>query len=86
MWVNSIDCKPIADGEYWVQTVYGDVMPLTYTYEGGWNTSYRDGKLRNKYAMKDGYIARWHKVDYPEPVPKEWKESYFKNLIRKENE
>lgn len=85
MWIDTRDCTPIADGEYWVQTVYGDVTPMTYTYEGGWNTRYDDkGKLQSKYAMNDGYIARWHKVDYPEPIPKKWKESYYKKLAREE--
>lgn len=85
MWVDSTDCVPIADGQYWVQTVYGDVKSLEYTYEGGWNTHYDNGKLYNKFAMNDGYVARWHKVDYPPAVPQEWKERYFKELERKEN-
>lgn len=87
MWIDTIDCVPIADGEYWVQTVYGKITTMTYTYEGGWNTQYINGKLDNKYAMpNDGYIARWHKVDYPPAIPKEWKERYFQKLERKENE
>ena len=87
MWVDTNDCMPIADGEYWVQTVYGDVKTLAYTYEGGWNTHYEeDGKLHDKYAMNDGYVVRWHKVDYPPAVPKEWKERYFQTLERKEGE
>lgn len=88
MWIDTIDCVPIADGEYWVQTVYGDVSTMSYTYEFGWNTSYRDdGTPNNKHAMEnDGYIARWHKVDYPPAIPKEWKERYFQKLERKENE
>lgn len=86
MWVDTKDCVPIIDGEYWVQTVYGDVKPMTYTFEGGWNTSYVDKKLYDKYAMNDGYITRWHKVDNPPAIPKEWKESYYLNLTEKEKE
>lgn len=85
MWIDTRDCVPIADGSYWVQTVYGDVTPMSYTYEYGWNTSYGDnGEPNNKYAMNDGYIARWHKVDYPPAVPQEWKDSYFNNVVVKE--
>ena len=83
MWIDTRDCEPIADGSYWVQTIYGDVTSMSYTYEYGWNTSYGDNEEpNNKYAMNDGYIARWHKVDYPPAVPQEWKDSYFNSYIK----
>lgn len=81
MWVDTRECVPIADGTYYVQTVYGDVTAMQYTYEGGWNTHYDNGKLYDKYAMNSGYVARWHKVDYPPAVPQAWKEEYYRKEI-----
>lgn len=85
MWVDCKECEPLMDGEYWVQTVYGRVIPLRYTYKYGWNTHISDGVVYNKYPMNDGYIIRWHKVDLPPAVPDDLKESYYKSLMRKES-
>ena len=85
MWVDCKDFEPLMDGKYWVQTVYSDVKALEYTHEGGWNTHYSDGLLYDKYAMNDGYIVRWHKVDLPPAVPEELKEGCYRELVRKES-
>jgi hypothetical protein len=78
MWIDTRDCVPLTDGEYLVQTIYGEVKPLDYTHEGGWNTHYEGDKLFGAYAIRNDYVARWYKVDNPPAVPKAWKEEYLK--------
>ena len=82
MWIDTRECVPLADGEYYVQTVYGGVKTMYYTYEGGWNTHRdSDGALYKENAIDDGYVARWCKVETPPSVPTEWKEEYWKGVI-----
>lgn len=79
MWIDTRECVPLADGEYYVQTVYGGVKTMYYTYEGGWNTHRDpDGTLHTKNAINDGYVCRWCKVEAPPTVPTEWADDYNK--------
>ena len=81
MWINARECVPLADGQFYVQTVYGDVTPMSYTHEGGWNTHIEpDGTVykENAININEGYIARWCMVDTPPSIPTEWKEEYLK--------
>ena len=81
MWINARECVPLADGQFYVQTVYGDVKPMSYTNEGGWNTHTEpDGAVYKENAINDGYIARWYMVDTPPSIPTEWKEEYLKGV------
>lgn len=80
MWIDTRECVPLADGEYIVQTVYGDVKPMNYTHEGGWNTHCEGGVLYDANAMDNLYIVRWHSVTTPKAVPSEWKEEYLKGV------
>lgn len=78
MWIDSKECVPFKDGEYLVQTVFGDVRPLMYTFEGGWNT-HRDenGKVQADNRMEnDGYIARWFLPPTPPTIPEAWVDEY----------
>ena len=78
MWVNSRECVPFKDGEYLIQTVFGDVRSLMYTFEGGWNT-HRDenGKVNADNRMEnDGYIARWFLPPTPPTIPEAWVDEY----------
>lgn len=76
-WVDTKDCLPLLDGVYLVQTVYGEVTAMNYTFDGGWNTHRdMDGNLSDESAMPDTYVARWHQCDTPKAVPKEWKEAH----------
>ena len=80
MWIDTRDCVPLTDGEYSVQTVYGDVCVMSYTREGGWNTHYEDGKLITKNAIRDMYVARWFEIPQPKEVPEEWFNEYMADL------
>lgn len=80
MWINSKECVPFKDGEYLIQTVFGDVRSLMYTFEGGWNT-HRDenGKVNADNRMEnDGYIARWFLPPTPPTIPEAWVDEYTK--------
>lgn len=78
MWIDSKECVPFKDGEYLIQTVFGDVRSLMYTFEGGWNT-HRDenGKVNTNNRMEnDGYIARWFLPPTPPAIPEAWVDEY----------
>lgn len=77
MWIDTRDCVPLTDGEYVVQSVFGDVHSMNYTPEGGWNT-HRDnnGTLYNERAIDGLYVARWCSIPSPKAVPVEWLEDY----------
>lgn len=78
MWVDTRECVPFKDGEYIVQTIYGDVGTMQYTFEGGWNT-HRDenGKVQAGYRLEnDGYIARWFLPPTPPTIPESWVDEY----------
>lgn len=80
MWINSKECVPFKDGQYLIQTVFGDVRSLMYTFEGGWNT-HRDenGKVNADNRMEnDGYIARWFLPPTPPTIPEAWVDEYTK--------
>lgn len=74
MWIDTRDCVPIADGYYLTQTVFGELVGLNYTLQGGWNTQYdRHGLLQMDSAVPYTYVARWYDLaDKPEEVPEEW--------------
>lgn len=79
-WIDARNCVPLSDGNYFIQTVYGDVTSMGYTHEGGWNTHYEpNGVLSDGSAINDGYIVRWFYVTRPPKVPKEWVEEYHDN-------
>ena len=83
-WVDTRNCVPLIDGDYIVQTVYGETTTISYTFEGGWNTHKNDeGELKATSAMNDGYIVRWFAVEKPKPVPAEWKDEYWKGVINR---
>jgi hypothetical protein len=83
-WIDTRNCEPLNDGNYFVQTVYGDVTSIGYTLKGGWNTHIdKDGVLSDESAINDGYIVRWFRVERPPEVPEEWMEEYHEE--RKEN-
>ena len=83
-WVDTIDCVPLADGDYIVQTVFGSTGTMMYTLKGGWNTYYDNkGILHNNNPMPDGYVARWYAAPTPPKVPALWKKEY---LERRSNE
>ena len=82
MWIDTRECVPLVDGEYYVQTVYGDVKGMYYTHEGGWNTHKEpDGTVYTENAINDGYVVRWCKIVAPPSVPTEWKEEYLKGGV-----
>lgn len=75
-WIDTRDCTPLTDGEYFIQTIYGEVVSMNYTTDGGWNT-HRDGDtLYAEKAINDGYVVRWYMAEPPQPVPEEWKAEY----------
>ena len=66
MWIKTSDCEPLKDGEYMVQTRYGSVVAMLYTFKGGWNTRYTtDGELKTENRIESDYIVRW--FDLPKP-------------------
>ena len=82
MWISTRECVPLGDGEYFVQTVYGSVHVMQYTFKGGWNTYYNDGELVDKLAMPDSYVVRWYLMPDPPKVPDEWYNKYKKEVIK----
>lgn len=82
MWIDTRECVPLSDGEYMIQSVFGEVTIMNYTFKGGWNTHYdKQGVLHNNRAIRNEYVARWLKVPTPPEVPKKWATDY----MRKEN-
>lgn len=77
MWIDMRECVPLADGTYLVQTVFGEVAPIHYTTEGGWNTHKDEKGLHNDRAIDETYVARWYSVETPAAVPAEWTEAYI---------
>lgn len=78
MWVNTMDASPKRDGYYLCQFIYGNVSPLSYTVDGGWNTSWSSkGDMRDNYRMSETNIARWYEIDEPEPIPDAWNEAPY---------
>ena len=66
MWIKTTDYEPLKDGEYMVQTKYGKVTSMLYTFKGGWNTYYTtDGELKDDRRIESDYIIRW--FDLPKP-------------------
>lgn len=79
MWIDTRECIPLADGEYMVQTVSGDVTLMNYTFKAGWNTHYdKNGVLYSDKAIENEWVARWFKVPAPPEVPKKWKDEYLR--------
>lgn len=66
MWIKTTDYEPLKDGEYMVQTKYGKVTSMLYTFKGGWNTYYTTyGELKDDRRIESDYIIRW--FDLPKP-------------------
>lgn len=83
MWIDTRDTMPLADGEYMVQTVYGDVRSMMYTFKGGWNTYYdRFGELHGDGEKFELYVVRWYKLDEPGKVPNKWLKEFFRKGVR----
>lgn len=83
MWIDTRDYVPIADGTYLVQTVFGELLGLKYTLQGGWNTDYdKDGNLRDESAVAYTYVARWYEAEKPEAVPEEWLDEHLENYTK----
>ena len=77
-WIDTRDCLPLLNGIYLVQTVYGEVTPMNYTFDGGWNTHKdSEGNLSDESAMPDTYVVRWYQHDAPKAVPKSWVDEYW---------
>lgn len=79
MWINSRECVPFKDGEYLIQTIYGDVRSMLYTFEGGWNTNRNalTGEVMTENRIEnDGYIARWFLPPTPPAIPEAWVDEY----------
>lgn len=72
MWINTREETPTKDGSYVIQTIFGEVLPMSYTVYYGWNT------YTNAYEhpLNDGYVARWFDAPEPPEVPKEWRKEY----------
>ena len=81
-WIDTRNCVPLIDGEYLIQSVFGNVTSMNYTLDGGWNTHYdKDGTLRNENVIADTYVARWYFAPTPPKVPALWEKEH---LDRKE--
>lgn len=77
MWINTREQKPTKDGEYIIQTVYGNVSPMFYTVECGWNTArFSNGSVDDAYPLSDLYVVRWYDIEEPDEVPEKWKEEF----------
>lgn len=78
MWIDTRNYVPIADGTYLVQTVFGELLGLKYTLQGGWNTDYdKDGNLHADSAISNLFVARWYEAEKPDSVPEEWATEYL---------
>lgn len=65
MWIETIDCIPIADGDYRVITANGRETSMSYTKEGGWNTfKTHDGRLIGQ-DISD-FVLMWYNPAVPE--------------------
>lgn len=82
MWVDTRKRKPAEDGQYFIQTVYGDVSTILYTKERGWNT-YRDsnGWVHGEKPLNDSYVVRWYEIPAPPTVPDEWLKEHRKEML-----
>lgn len=79
MWVDARNCEPLNEGEYMIQTVFGDVRAMSYTPEYGWNTcTLSDGSVCNENRVRSSYIARWLSVPTPNTVPEKWLDEFMK--------
>ena len=76
-WVDTRDCEPLADGNYYIQTVFGEIDTIHYTFKGGWNTRYYNGELSIEYAYHPKYVARWYRIPAPPKVPQEWQDEFY---------
>ena len=77
MWVDTREHKPTKDGEYIVQTVYGNVSPMFYTVKCGWNTArLPNGTIDDAYPLSDLCVVRWYEIERPDEVPEKWKEEF----------
>lgn len=80
MWIDTRDYVPIKDGTYLVQTVFGELLGLDYTLQGGWNTKYdRHGLLMMDSAIAYTYVARWYEAEKPDSVPEEWQTEFLED-------
>lgn len=80
MWIDTRDYVPIKDGTYLVQTVFGELLGLDYTLQGGWNTKYdKHGLLMMNSAIAYTYVARWYEAEKPDEVPEEWQAEYLED-------
>ena len=78
MWVDTREHKPTEDGEYTIQTVYGNVSPMFYTVKCGWNTArFPNGTIDDEYPLSDLYVVRWYDMEEPDEVPEKWKEEFW---------
>ena len=85
MWIDTRDCVPLIDGEYLVQTVYGRVTSMNYTYEGGWNTHIdgNTGEVKcTENAFDNLYVVRWYRHTQPKAVPEAWYDEYREAIYR----
>lgn len=77
-WTDTRNCVPLVDGDYIIQTVFGSITTMMYTFKGGWNTYYdTDGVLHGEDPIDDRYIARWYFPEKPPAVPKLWEKEYL---------
>lgn len=85
MWVDAREDIPFSDGWYLIQTVTGNVVPMSYTFKGGWNTYYsHDGKLHgDKTEINYLYVVRWFMPETPPEVKDEWYKEWFDHCIEK---
>ena len=78
MWIDTRDYVPIEDGTYLVQSVFGELLGLDYTLQGGWNTKCdKDGNLHDDSAVAYTYVARWYEAEKPDTVPEEWTQEHL---------
>lgn len=85
MWVDTREDIPFSDGWYLVQTVTGKVVPMSFTFKGGWNTYYsQSGELKgDSTEMNHLYIVRWFMPETPPAVEESWYKEWSDYCIEK---
>ena len=77
-WIDTRTSEPTKDGTYFVQMAGGYLAGLSYTTEGGWNTSYDTyGELQTEAAMSSVSVVRWFDAPQPPEIPKAWREEWL---------
>ena len=72
-WIDTRKMEPTKDGMYLVQMAHGGLEGLSFTVDGGWNTSYDyKGNLSDKNAIHRANVARWFDAPTPPEVPDAW--------------